>query len=90
MGDHVEQLKTITLKAIKSVTSKKASEVIDKFPLSLDKRETSGTVPQPEPSTSQLDIELSLSDADSGFVEQPESARNPILNDVTGIAVLRA
>ena len=70
MGDHVEQLKTITLKAIKSVTSKKASEVIDKFPLSLDKRETSGTVPQPRPSTSQSDIELSLSDADSGFVEQ--------------------
>ena len=70
MGDHVEQLKTITLKAIKSVTSKKASEVIDKFPLSLDKRETSGTVPQPRPSTSQSDIGLSLSDADSGFVEQ--------------------
>ena len=70
MGDRVEQLKTIMLKAIKSVTSKKASEVIDKFPLSLDKRETSGTVPQPGPSTSQSDIELSLSDADSGFVEQ--------------------
>ena len=71
MGDHVEQLKTITLKAIKNVTSKKASEVIDKFPLSLDKRETGETVPQPGPSTSRSDIELSLSDADSGFVEQP-------------------
>ena len=44
--------------------------MIDKFPLSLDKRETSGTVPQPRPSTSQSYIELSLSDADSGFVEQ--------------------
>ena len=46
MGDRVEQLKTITLKAIKNVI-KKASEVIDKFPLSLDKRETGETVPQP-------------------------------------------
>ena len=72
MGDHVEQLKTITLKAIKNITSKKALEVIDKFPLGLDKRETGETVPQPGPSTSRSDIELSLSDADSGFVEQPD------------------
>ena len=52
MGDHVEQLKMLKMKAIESVTSKKASEVIDEFPLSLDKRETKGTVPQPRPSTS--------------------------------------
>ena len=77
MGDHVEQLKTISLKAIQSITSKRASKVIDNFLLSLDKRETSRTVPKPEPSTSRSDIELSLSDADSGFIDQPnDSSRN--------------
>ena len=38
----------------------------------MDKRETSGTVSQPGPSTSRSDIELSLSDADSGFLEQSD------------------
>ena len=42
--------------------------------MSLDKRETSRTVPKPEPSTSRSDIELSLSDADSGFIEQPNDS----------------
>ena len=72
MGDHVEQLKLLTMKAIKSITSQNASNVIDEFHLSMDKRETSGTVSQLGPSTSQSDIELSISDADSGFLEQSD------------------
>ena len=74
MGDRVEQLKTISLIAIQSITSERASKVINNFPLSLDKRETSRTVPKPEPSKSQSDIELSLSDTDSGFIEQPDDS----------------
>ena len=51
---------------------KKLRKWLTNFHWAWTKEKTGETVPQPGPSTSRLDIELSLSDADSGFVEQPD------------------